>query len=232
MLLPPNSSAVVVVAGMPGAGKTTLVAGDPRALDSDAVRRALASSRLSALPYRLWRPLVHGLHWVQIWRALGRPEGVIVVRPFTTGWLRRAVLCRARRHHREVHLVVVEATPAQARAGQVARGRVVRERAMRRHERGWADAPVEGEGWTTIRRLTRGEAAAVSHEEAAASDPPLPSAERSEAVADAAHRLERLGAVAELAAQRGDDDVDDVGAAGPVGAPHLLQQRRARHRCA
>ncbi|MDW5597116.1 hypothetical protein VSS74_22410 [Conexibacter stalactiti] len=83
---------------------------------------------------------------------------------------------------REVHLVVVDATPAQARAGQRARGRIVRERAMRRHERGWADARVEREQWTTVTRLTR-------------------SAERSEAVADAAHRLQRPGAVAELAAQ-------------------------------
>jgi predicted kinase len=152
MLLPGDS--VVVVAGLPGAGKTTLVAGEPRALDSDALREAWAP-RLGRLPYPLWRPLVHAWHWVAIWRAVKRPEGVVVVRPFTHGWLRRAVLRRARRHHRAVHLVVVDATPAQARAGQRARGRTVRERAMRGHERRWASTDLAREPWTTVTRLQR-----------------------------------------------------------------------------
>jgi len=141
-----------VVAGLPGAGKTTLVAAEPRALDSDALREAWAP-RLRGVPYALWRPLVHAWHWLAIWRATGRPEGVILVRPFTTGWLRRAVLSRARRHHPAVHLVVVDATPAQARAGQRARGRTVGERAMRRHERRWARADLAHEPWTTVTRL-------------------------------------------------------------------------------
>jgi hypothetical protein len=149
VLLDPGSRDVVVVAGLPGAGKTTLVAGEPRALDSDAVRERWAP-RLRRVPYPLWRPLVHARHWVALWRALGREEGVVVVRPFTAGWLRRAVQRRARRHHGAVRLVVVAATPVQARAGQVARGRVVGERAMRRHERRWAAADLAGEGWTTV----------------------------------------------------------------------------------
>lgn len=48
---------------------------------------------------------MHAWHWVVLWRALGRPGGVVVVRPFTSGWPRRAVLRRARRHHRAVHLL-------------------------------------------------------------------------------------------------------------------------------
>jgi hypothetical protein len=152
VLLAPGSACVIVVAGLPGAGKTTLVGSDPRALDSDALREAWAP-RLGRLPYALWRPLVHARHWVAIWRALKLPDGVIVVRPFTHGWLRRAVLRRARRFHPAVRLVVVDATPAQSRAGQRARGRSVSERAMRRHERRWARAEFRREPWTTITRV-------------------------------------------------------------------------------
>ena len=154
MLLAAHSAAVVVVAGLPGAGKTTLVAGEPRALDSDALREAW-QPHLAALPYALWRPLVHARHWIALWRALKRPDGVIVVRPFTAGWLRRAVLRRARHHHPAVHLVVVDATPEQARAGQRARGRTLRERAMCRHERRWASADFAREPWTTVTRVQR-----------------------------------------------------------------------------
>ncbi len=149
MLLDPDSRDVVVVAGLPGAGKTTLTAAEPRALDSDRVRAAWAP-RLRRLPYPLWRPLVHAWHWLVLWRALGRPEGVVVVRPFTAGWMRRAVLRRARRHHPAVPLLVVAATPAQARAGPAARGRTVGARALARHERRWAAADLAGERWTTV----------------------------------------------------------------------------------
>jgi hypothetical protein len=93
---------------------------------------------------------VHAWHWLALWRALGRRDGVVVVRPFTSAWTRRAVLRRARRHHPAAHLVVVAATPAQARAGQRARGRSVGARAMRRHERHWAAAELDGEGWTSV----------------------------------------------------------------------------------
>jgi len=71
-VLVPDSAAVVVVAGLPGAGKTTLVASEPRALDSDAHREACAP-HLDRLPYAVWRPLVHARHWIAIWRTLSDP---------------------------------------------------------------------------------------------------------------------------------------------------------------
>jgi predicted kinase len=162
VLLAADSNDVVVVAGLPGAGKTTLVAAEPRAVDSDAVREAWAP-RLAPLPYRIWRPLVHARHWVAIWRALGRSDGVVVVRPFTSTWTRRSVLRRALRHHAAVHLVVVEATPAQAREGQRARGRTISARAMRRHERRWASANLAAEPWTTMTRVPSRAARARAH---------------------------------------------------------------------
>ena len=51
-----------------------------------------------------------------------------------------------------------------------------------------------------------------------------------QAVADAAHRLQRARAVAELAPQPGHGDLDDVGAAGPLVAPDVAQERLARDR--
>jgi predicted kinase len=162
VLLASHSDDVVVVAGLPGAGKTTLVASEPRALDSDALREAWAP-RLAGVPYPLWRPLVHARHWIAIWTALRRPEGVVIVRPFTSERLRRAVLRRARGHHPAVHLVVVAATPAEARAGQRARGRTLRERAMRRHERRWVRADFGGEPWTTLTFVARSRGAPYVH---------------------------------------------------------------------
>jgi predicted kinase len=161
VLLPADSDDVVVVAGLPGAGKTTLVALEPRALDSDAVRETWAP-RLGSLPYGLWRPFVHARHWLAIWIALRQPGGVILVRPFTSAWSRRAVLRRALRHHPAVHLVVVEATPAEARARQRARGRTVGGRAMRRHERRWARADLAAERWTSMTRVRVRRAPVVS----------------------------------------------------------------------
>ena len=56
------------------------------------------------------------------------------------------------------------------------------------------------------------------------------SVERCQPVADAAHGLQRDGAIAELAAQPADHDLDDVRApAGPLVAPHLTQELLAGH---
>src|SRR5215216_1996980 len=76
-------SAAVVVAGIPGAGKTTFIAwtvrpGDARVLDSAQVRRRLRARLGRRVPYALYRPLVHALHLLRVWRALGGGEPVVV----------------------------------------------------------------------------------------------------------------------------------------------------------
>jgi predicted kinase len=147
----------VVVAGLPGAGKTTLVDRlDPAGrvvLDSDRVRRRWAP-RLGRLPYALWRPAVHAAHWLAVRRALRAGRRCVVVRPFTSRRSRWLVLRWARE---APDLVVVRATPTEARAGQRRRGRTVSGRAMARHERAWAAAlpGLASEGWASVELLDR-----------------------------------------------------------------------------
>ena len=59
---------VTVIAGLPGAGKTTLVNDIPGVLDSDRIRIAW-EARLGRLPYALWRPALHAWHLVSICRS-------------------------------------------------------------------------------------------------------------------------------------------------------------------
>lgn len=133
--VPPG--ALVVLAGLPGAGKTTLLrrlAGRPgvRALDAEDVAAPL---RRTAVPYRALRPAVHLLHLLRVVAALPAPGGVLTTDPLTSP-LRRALLrAVARLTGRELRVVLVDATEAQARDGQARRDRRLGERRMRRHLR-------------------------------------------------------------------------------------------------
>ncbi|WP_146060405.1 ATP-binding protein, partial [Amycolatopsis sp. CA-128772] len=79
---------LLVVAGLPGAGKTTMLrhaaAGLP-VLDSDQVRERLRAV-LPSVPYRLYRPVVHAWHRVRVvaW-AMGVAGPVVVHEPATRG---------------------------------------------------------------------------------------------------------------------------------------------------
>ena len=75
--------AAVIVGGIPGAGKTTFLArtvrpGDARVLDSAQVRRRLRARFGRRVPYALYRPLVHALHLLRVWRALAGAQPVVV----------------------------------------------------------------------------------------------------------------------------------------------------------
>src|SRR5919107_1001908 len=98
-------SAAVIVGGIPGAGKTTFLArtvrpGDARVLDSAQVRRRLRARLGRRVPYALYRPLVHVIHLLRVWRALAAREPVVVHDCATRGPLRRLIAPRAPRARR------------------------------------------------------------------------------------------------------------------------------------
>lgn len=143
--VPPGT--VVVVGGIPGAGKSTLITrlARPglRTLDPDRIRarwRRVAGRRL---PYRLYRPLVHVEHHVTVAVALLRPGALVVHECATRSSLRRLVATLARLGGHPCHVVLLDVDPAEARRGQRVRGRVVPAESMRGHAARWARLRAE-----------------------------------------------------------------------------------------
>ena len=124
-------SVVVLVAGIPGAGKTTLidraVSSPPwTVLDTDRFRR-----RQRPALRRL--PVPYVLYVFAIIAGIVRNSQVVVQSRGTYAWLRRLVTACARAYGREAVLLMLDAPRADAVAGQVDRGRVVPSRVMRWH---------------------------------------------------------------------------------------------------
>ena len=145
--LPPET--LTVVAGLPGAGKTTLLRrlaeqGGVHALDPEDVARALAGV---PLPYRLLRPLVHTTHLTRVMAAAGSPHArVLTSDPFTSPLRRTLLRTAAGLAGRRLVVVLVHASPAQARDGQQRRGRRLRPRRTTRHElrqRAWLETALD-----------------------------------------------------------------------------------------
>lgn len=157
------ADSVVVIAGIPGAGKSTLMhtlfgttgaeqrpatlPSGVRVVDSEQARnwwRQLVGPRL---PYWLYRPLVHltALLWAR--SVLRRPGTVVVHDCGTRGWWRALITRWSRRRAGGVHLVLLDVPPELALDGQEARNRRVRRRAFGRHLRAWRAMvpPVGGE---------------------------------------------------------------------------------------
>ncbi|MYU21085.1 AAA family ATPase [Streptomyces sp. SID8352] len=126
---------VVVVAGLPGSGKSTLMrrAVRGRRIDSQDARDRWERRVPRALPYAVYRPLVRLSHYAGLRRALRSGEGVVVhdcgTQPWVRGWLARW----ARRRGGALHLVVLDVAAGTALAGQRARGRGVSRYAFHRH---------------------------------------------------------------------------------------------------
>ncbi|GAA2782933.1 AAA family ATPase [Kitasatospora paracochleata] len=131
---------LVVVSGLPGGGKSTLIrrCAHVPVIDSQHARLHVEARLPRALPYALYRPLVRLLHYRRLHRAL-RAGGPLVVHdcgtlPWVRDWLARA----AARQGRRLHLILLDARPAEAVSGQLARGRQVSAYAFGRHRRATA----------------------------------------------------------------------------------------------
>lgn len=141
---------LVLIGGLPGAGKTRLLArllehapAEVQGLDSEQVTTRLYRLGLR-LPYRLLRPVVHALHRVRVrWVLRGRRPVVVLTDPLTSARRRDSVLRSARRAGREIRLVLVDVDPAEALRGQAERRRGLGPRAMARHVRQWRTALAE-----------------------------------------------------------------------------------------
>ncbi|EWS94695.1 ATP/GTP-binding protein [Streptomyces filamentosus NRRL 11379] len=126
---------IVVVSGLPGSGKSTLIrrAVRGRAIDSQNTRDSWAAALPGLLPYALYRPLVRAAHYLGLHQALRSGESVVVHDCGTQTWVRRWLARHAASRGRTLHLILLDVTPEVARQGQRERGRGVSGYAFARH---------------------------------------------------------------------------------------------------
>lgn len=170
---------LIVVGGVPGAGKSTAIAqtvGLPgvRVLDPDQLRARLRELLPDRVHYRAYRPIVHIVHTLRVLAGVlaGPSTGRrLVVHDPATRPHRRTLLARlARLRGWTPALVYVDIDRAGARRGQVARGRVVRASSFDGHWRRWqrlrprllADlGTAAGGGFSSVDLVDRDQAATV-----------------------------------------------------------------------
>jgi predicted kinase len=152
-----SSDAVVVVAGVPGAGKTTFIR---RAVDPAAVRVVDTQDRRE----RGERASYLG-HYARILGAVAGRRPAVIHSRGTHAAARRAIALLARLRGRPAHLVMIDAPRAAAEAGQRRRGRMIPEAEMERHVARWrrlmARIPTR-EGWASVVVLDRDQAASTT----------------------------------------------------------------------
>ncbi|GAA4829039.1 ATP-binding protein [Saccharopolyspora rosea] len=162
---------LVVLAGVPGAGKTTALAklrtdADVAVLDSEQVRGRLRRLLPARLRYRWYRPFVHLVHRSRIaWFCLSRGGPVLAHEPATRATTRGLLLAVAALTRRQRVLVWLHADPTEALAGQRVRGRLIRPRSFLRHAQRAERvhrrlrAGRRPRGWPSVHLLTRDDVA-------------------------------------------------------------------------
>ncbi len=169
----PDGADVVLVGGVPGAGKSTAIATvapdvpDLSVLDPDALRHWFRGHLPAWVAYRWYRPWCHLLHALAVvWTLLlgSVPGRRVVVHDPSTRTRRLRVLHRlaVARGWRPV-LCYVDVAPESALAGQRERGRVIDPESFARHCVRWSRLRQEARGgdvggWPTI-VVTRADAA-------------------------------------------------------------------------
>lgn len=128
---------LVVVTGLPGSGKSTLMrrAVQGTRVDSQDTRDRWDDRTPRFLPYAVYRPLVRVAHYAGLARALRSGAGAVVHDCGTQSWVRGWLARAARRRGGTLHLVFLDVTPVTALDGQRERGRGVSRYAFLRHRR-------------------------------------------------------------------------------------------------
>ncbi|WP_406220107.1 AAA family ATPase [Streptomyces canus] len=126
---------LVVITGLPGSGKSTLMkraVGGIR-IDSQDTRDRWDGRLSGLLPYAVYRPLVRLAHYAGLRSALRSGEGVVVHDCGTQAWVRGWLAREARRRGGALHLLLLDVTADTALEGQRERGRGVSRYAFLRH---------------------------------------------------------------------------------------------------
>ncbi|MCF2540232.1 AAA family ATPase [Streptomyces nigra] len=128
---------LVVITGLPGSGKSTLMRRTVRGprVDSQDTRDRWDARMPGFLPYALYRPLVRLSHYAGLRRAVRCGGGVVVHDCGTQAWVRGWLARAARRRGGVLHLLVLDVDPDTALEGQRERGRGVSRYAFLRHRR-------------------------------------------------------------------------------------------------
>ncbi|MFC7895239.1 AAA family ATPase [Streptomyces sp. NPDC057381] len=126
---------LVVITGLPGSGKSTLMERTVRGrrIDSQDTRDRWDRRMPRFLPYALYRPLVRLAHYAALREALRSGEGVVVHDCGTQSWVRAWLAREARRRDGTLHLLLLDVDADEALAGQRERGRGVSRYAFLRH---------------------------------------------------------------------------------------------------